>query len=717
MLKRLFPKSSVSTATLAAFSVIVLLMSTTNLAFTSSHAALKGPSSTTAALDPLKITFQEIGSGLNNPVFITNAGDGSDRIFVIERAGQIRILKNGVLLTTPFLNIQASVKSTGGEQGLLALAFHPSYETNGKFYVVYTAPRDGDAEGSNLVLERFSVSSGDPDQATLTGRSVLLTIGHPTYGNHNGGTLAFGHDGYLYWSTGDGGDAGDPNNNAQNLTRRLGKILRIDVNSGAPYAIPPSNPFYSSTVPGIKKEIWAYGLRNPWRLSFDRLTHSFYIADVGQSQREEINFQPANSPGGENYGWRVMEGSLCYNPSSGCNTSGKILPVAEYDHSLGCSVTGGYVYRGTNFPSLYGYYFYGDYCSGRLFSLKKDGTWQAVQLADTAYKISTFGEDEQGELYLADYGTGKLYNIGYIEDTIPPVVSSVVRANPDPISTFNANFTVTFSEAVVGVDIGDFVLSATGVTAAFVAAVNGSGDTYTVTVRTGRGDGTIRLDVVDNDSIKDVAKNPLGGTGAGNGDYAAGETYTVVKPSMTFNSLDVDDGWIRETSEFSNTGGGLDKTATTLRLGDTALNRQYRAILSFDTSTLPVGAQITSVTLMFKYAGVEGTNPFSTHGNLHADVRKGAFGSMAALQLADFNATASKNNVLVFTNNAVNDWYSKSFGSINFKYVSRLGVTQFRLRFGMDDNNDLGANILQIYSGNALDADRPQLVIEYYVGP
>jgi hypothetical protein len=214
-----------------------------------------------------------------------------------------------------------------------------------------------------------------------------------------------------------------------------------------------------------------------------------------------------------------------------------------------------------------------------------------------------------------------------------------------------------------------------------------------------------------------VAKNPLGGIGAGNGDYAAGETYTVVKPSMTFKSLDVDDGWIREMSEFSNTGGGRDNTATTLRLGDTALNRQYRAILSFDTSTLPVGAQITSVTLMFKYAGVEGTNPFSTHGNLHADARKGAFGSMTALQFVDFNAMASKNNVLIFTNNAVNDWYSKSFGSINYKYVSRLGVTQFRLRFGLDDNNDLESDTLQIYSGNALDADRPQLVIEYYVGP
>jgi glucose/arabinose dehydrogenase len=715
MLKRSLPKSLRSTAVVGIVVFVVAVLWMTNVAFTGSDPTINRPINAAAALDPQKITFQEIAGGLNNPVLITNAGDGSGRIFVLERAGRIRIIKNGVLLTTPYLDIQASVKSTGGEQGLLALAFHPSYETNGKFYVVYTAPRDGDAEGSNLVLERFSVSSGDPDQATLTGRSVLLTIGHPTYSNHNGGTLAFGHDGFLYWSTGDGGGAGDPNNNAQNLNRRLGKILRIDVNSGAPYAIPPGNPFYSSTNVHIKKEIWAYGLRNPWRISFDRLTHNLYIADVGQGQREEIDFQPANSLGGQNYGWSVMEGSLCYNPSSDCDQSGKKLPVTEYDHSLGCSVTGGYVYRGTNFPSLYGYYFYGDYCSGRLFSLKKDVSWVSVPLVDTAYKISTFGEDEQREIYLADYATGKLYNIGYVEDTIPPVVNSVVRANPDPISAFYADFTVTFSEAVTGVNVSDFVLSTTGVTGASVAAVNGSGDTYTVTVRTGRGDGTIRLDVVDDDSIKDLAKNPLGGIGAGNGGYSAGETYTVVKPFMTFTSSDVEDGWIRESSEISNMGGTLDKTGTMLRLGDTALNRQYRAILSFDTSTLPVGAHITSVTLKFKFAGLVGTNPFATHGKLYADVRKGAFNSNDALQLADFNALASKNNVLKFINNPVNDWYSRSLGFITFKYVNRLGVTQFRLRFGMDDNNDFGADILQIYSGNALEADRPQLVIEYYV--
>jgi glucose/arabinose dehydrogenase len=395
-----------------------------------------------ASLDPGSLSFQEAASGLTQPVFITNAGDSSGRIFVLEQPGRIRVIKNGNLLATPFLNIQSIVKSTGSEQGLLALAFHPSYSTNGKFYVAYTAPRSGDSSGSNLVLEQFSVSTNNPDQANSGSGSILLTIDHPTNSNHNGGTLAFGQDGYLYWSTGDGGGAGDPNNNAQNLNSLLGKILRIDVNSGSPYGIPNSNPFFSSSDPNVKKEIWAYGLRNPWRLSFDRLTHDLYIGDVGQSAREEIDFQPASSSGGENYGWRVMEGSICFNPSSGCNQSGKVLPVAEYNHTLGCSVTGGYVYRGSTFPSLYGYYFYGDFCTGRLFSLYNNPQtgWTAAQIADTPYSISTFGEDEQGELYLADYATGKIYNIRHQQ---PPTIDTVGVFRPSNGALYLKNTNTT----------------------------------------------------------------------------------------------------------------------------------------------------------------------------------------------------------------------------------------------------------------------------------
>src|SRR5574341_371797 len=335
------------------------------------------------------VKFLELTSGLNQPLLITNASDGSGRLFILQRAGQILIYKNGALLSTPFLNIQSIVNSSGGEQGLLALAFHPNYETNGRFYTLHTA------QNKAIVLTVFTRSSTNPDQADPNSRIPLLTI-PKLYTNHNGGTLAFGPDGYLYWSTGDGGSGGDPDNNAQNLTSLLGKILRLDVSSAASYSIPASNPFYNNPNPSIRKEIWAYGLRNPWRFSFDRLTSDIYIGDVGQSNREEIDFQPASSSGGENYGWRVMEGSLCYSPSTGCNQSGKVLPVAEYDHTSGCSITGGHIYRGTKYPQMNGYYFYGDFCSGLVYALHYDPSngWISVLAADTSYSISSFGEDE-----------------------------------------------------------------------------------------------------------------------------------------------------------------------------------------------------------------------------------------------------------------------------------------------------------------------------------
>jgi glucose/arabinose dehydrogenase len=374
-------------------------------------------------IDPTKLQFQEIAGGFNQPLLVTNAGDGSNRVFVVEKAGRIWIVKDGIVQAVPFLDIQSLVNSTGGEQGLLALAFHPNYHTNGQFYVVYT---DYTSPVGSIVLARFTKSSTNPDLADPASRTTILTISEP-YENHNGGTLAFGPDGYLYWSIGDGGSGGDPQNNAQNLTSFLGKILRLDVNSGVTYTIPLSNPFYNA-VPSIKKEIWSYGLRNPWRFSFDRATGDLYIGDVGQNEWEEIDWQPVSSSGGENYGWRILEGTHCYSPPTGCiEPNGYVPPVTEYPHTVtshddnGCSVTGGYVYRGSAFPALEGLYFYGDFCLGKIYSLYYDAKagWTNSLLVDTPFTISSFGEDEQGELYVVDYSSGKIYQIQYPSIAVP----------------------------------------------------------------------------------------------------------------------------------------------------------------------------------------------------------------------------------------------------------------------------------------------------------
>lgn len=384
---------------------------------------------------PGTVDFVEIADGLTFPTFITHADDQTNRLFIVEKTGYIRVLKDGNLFSMPFLSVNTLVSSTG-EQGLLGLAFHPEYQINGRFYIVYNN-LSGD-----LVLAQYIRSSANPDQADAGSAVILITI-PKNHSNHNGGMLAFGGDGYLYWAIGDGGGAGDPDNNGQDLHSLLGKILRLDVSSAASYTVPPDNPYIAVSDPLVRKEIWAYGLRNPWRFSFDRLTYDLYIGDVGQGGREEINFQPAGSTGGQNYGWNVMEGSLCYYPSSGCNQSGKVLPVAEYDHSLGCSVTGGYALRGDMYPGMQGLYIYGDFCSGRIFALDNDSVlgWIRIQIADTPYTISTFGEDEDGRLYLADYSGGKIYEI-----TFPTVL--VNSTLPTSRSTWVGNTVTVFNTVI-----------------------------------------------------------------------------------------------------------------------------------------------------------------------------------------------------------------------------------------------------------------------------
>ncbi len=355
------------------------------------------------------IRAERIASGLNRPLFLTAPPRDVSRLFIVEKPGRIRILKWGALLPVPFLDI-SSLVSNGSEQGLLGLAFHPQYADNGRFFVNYT-----DNAGNTVVAE-YRLSA-HPDVADSTSARMVLQVAQP-YSNHNGGHLAFGPDGYLYIGLGDGGSAGDPQGNAQNPSTLLGKMLRIDVDSATPYGVPPTNPFFGSGPP--LDEIWALGLRNPWRYSFDRVSGDLYIADVGQNRFEEINFQHASSSGGDNYGWNIVEGNgHCYPSGSSCNQTGLTLPIHEYDHSQGCSVTGGYVYRGCKMPDLRGTYFYGDFCSAFVRSFRvvnglavdhQDRTAELESSGVSIDQIASFGEDARGELYIVDLG-GEIFKI------------------------------------------------------------------------------------------------------------------------------------------------------------------------------------------------------------------------------------------------------------------------------------------------------------------
>ena len=363
------------------------------------------------------LTTELVESGLNSPVFVTFATGDSTRLFIVEQGGKIKIRNNDSLLTLPFLDI-GTIISVGGERGLLGLAFHPDYQTNGRFYVNYTN------SSGNTVVRRYNVS-GNQDSADASSGFDIIIINQP-FSNHNGGMIAFGpNDGYLYIGMGDGGAANDPGNRAQNKKELLGKMLRIDVDGGSPYAIPGDNPFVGDT--SYAPEIWALGLRNPWRYSFDRTTGDMYIGDVGQNLIEEIDFQPDSSSGGENYGWRLKEGNNCFIPSTGCDTLADMTaPITQYFHGgipNKCSVTGGYVYRGCAIPDLNGVYFYGDFCSGETWSFRYDGTTltdstnRTSELGLGTVAISSYGVDYYGELYICTYFSGAVYKI--VPDGIP----------------------------------------------------------------------------------------------------------------------------------------------------------------------------------------------------------------------------------------------------------------------------------------------------------
>ncbi|HKN32187.1 MAG TPA: PQQ-dependent sugar dehydrogenase [Terriglobales bacterium] len=346
---------------------------------------------------PLTLSLTTVVSGLGSPVDLQVPSDNTGRFFVVEQPGTIRIISNGALLATPFLDITSQV-DFGGEKGLLGLAFHPSYSQNRRFYVNYDRVSGGQMQ---TVISEFQASAINPNLADATTERILFTVVQP-FPNHKGGQLVFGPDGFLYIGLGDGGSGGDPLRNGQSLQTMLGKMLRIDVDhtsSGLAYAIPPDNPFAAG---GGLPEIWAYGLRNPWRFSFDRSTSRLFCADVGQDHYEEVDILQK----GGDFGWNIMEGLHCFNPATGCNMNGLILPIAEYDHTEGDAVIGGYVYHGTAIPQLAGTYLLSDFGSGTIWNLTESppGTWTRTRLLSTGRNISSFGQDPSGELYVLDYG-------------------------------------------------------------------------------------------------------------------------------------------------------------------------------------------------------------------------------------------------------------------------------------------------------------------------
>jgi uncharacterized repeat protein (TIGR01451 family) len=374
-----------------------------------------------------QISFGQPIGGFIHPTHLSSARDGSGRLFVVEQPGRIRIIKNGALLATPFLDINGHIGPVAGSRGLLSVAFPPDYADKQHFYVNYVVPPVGCAAscGGIVVIARYHVTA-NPDIADANSEEIVLTDG--PFPDHWGGELAFSPlDGYLYFGVGSGAP-GDSNNVAQDLSVLPGKIIRIDVETGNPttYTIPPTNPYVGTA--NARPEIWDIGLRNPWSSSFDRDTGDFYIADVGEGDREEVDFELAGSTGGVNYGWSIMEGSLCFDPPTGCDMTGLTLPVVEYDHSLGCDITGGTVYRGLLYPHFQGIYFYGDWCTGRLWGLQQtNNAWQSTLLFDTTLSVIGFSEDESGQLWVSDYNGGAIYPI--VEGPLVPIDLSLTQSD------------------------------------------------------------------------------------------------------------------------------------------------------------------------------------------------------------------------------------------------------------------------------------------------
>jgi glucose/arabinose dehydrogenase len=597
------------------------------------------------ALAAPAITLQEIASGFQTPVELVNSGDGSGRLFVVEQGGTIKVLFGGAVAATPFLDI-ATVIASGGERGLLGLAFHPQYSSNRAFYVYYTRASDG-----ALTIARYLRNATNPLVADPTSGSVVLVIPHPNYQNHNGGHLAFGPDGYLYIGTGDGGGGGDPDRNGQKLTTRLAKMLRISVNGGTGYTIPATNPFASSNCDAAANpcpEIWAYGLRNPWKFSFDRSNGDLFIGDVGQGLYEEVSYIPAGSAGGKNFGWNVYEGTRCYAATTCSIASGlapHTPPIIEYGHDNtdfgGFSITGGYRYRGSKSPALNGYYFYGDFSSQRLWvaTPNANGIWtrEFSQIAPSS--ISSFGEDEAGELYLVGYGTGKIYSIKG-----PPAPASVANdLNGDGksdivIQTVGASTTTTTTWLMNGTSISaaaNILTTDPTWSVSHIADFNGDGKADILWRNT---DGRVTVWLMNGNTILGAvgllgpdANWRVSHVGDFNGDGKADLLWRNTNGAVTL--------WLMNGTAITSTAGliGPDANWSVSHTGD--FNGDGKADLLWRNTNGAVTLWLMSGTTTTSAAGVLGPDP-----------------SWSVSHVADFNGDGKADLLWRNTNGAVTMW-------------------------------------------------------------
>jgi glucose/sorbosone dehydrogenase len=698
-----------------AYGCLLSLIIVYNPLLAAAQTATATPTATPTPLVWPQLTLIGTINGFSAPVHITSARDGSGRLFVVQQSGTIRIVKSGVPQPTPFVDISGRI-SCCGERGLLSVAFPPNYSQRQHFYVYYT-----NAAG-NIVVARHGLISADVADPSTEAATSILTIAHPTFSNHNGGQLAFSPtDGFLYLGTGDGGSGGDPNNNAQNPNALLGKILRIDVESGAStYVIPPTNP----VIPGATNpvnEIWALGVRNPWRFSFDRQTSDLLIGDVGQGNYEEVDFQPASSTGGQNYGWNIMEGFHCYNATT-CNMTGLTLPVVEYDHSQGdCSITGGFIYRGTQFPRMRGVYFYGDYCSGRIWGLQHTGTtWQSTLLYDAPFNVTTFGEDEAGEIYVNNYNGGAismLADAAAISPTATPSTTPTPSMTPTRSATATPTTTLTPSSTRTSTPTSSPTLTPTSTRTATPTLTSTLTPTATPTLTPTRTLTTTATRTATLTPTVTSTPTPSATPSSTASPTATPSPMTTSTPTATFRPVTVvlsatQDAWVDATNVTQNKG-----TDTKLHVKSSGGVR--RTLVQFNVSTIPVGSCVRTASLQLKLTNVgSSSRTYAVHRLTSAWTEAGVTwnsrqaGTPWTLAGGDF-AGPTSTTATGTTGGAVVNWDVSSDvaafvtgGAGNFGWVVRdaaEGAGGIEFQFAARENSTL--------------ASRPQLVVVYIACP